>query len=134
MLPALLLLAAAGGAGQPVTQVIVRSHVVVRVQAVTVPVRPLATLFHERKGPRCVALVGLAGAAVIVANSVDLVLRDGGRVRARFAASCPALDYYSGFYLVPNADGMMCAGRDVVRDRAGGECPIDRIRALELRK
>ena len=60
----------------------------------------------------------------------DLVLRGGDRVRARFASSCPGLDYYSGFYIAPPADAKICAGRDVIRDRAGGECAISRFRNL----
>lgn len=118
------------GATVVVTRVIVRSHMVVRVEAAPPPPAAL----RERKGPRCVPLSGLAGSAVVAPNSIDLALRDGRRVRARFDASCPGLDYYSGFYVVPDADGMMCAGRDVVRDRAGGECPVAQLRRLEPRK
>jgi hypothetical protein len=133
-----VLLAAAVAPPRPVAvferveyaQIIVRSHIVIRVQtAPSAP--PIQTQFREKKGPRCVPLTGLAGSAVIAPNSVDLALRDGRRVRARFSASCPGLDYYSGFYLVPHPDGMLCAGRDVVRDRAGGECPVEHIRRLE---
>ena len=112
------------------------SRVVIRVRTITaIPTpRPLATMFRERKGPDCVPLVAMAGAAVISPNSVDIVLRTGERLRARFAASCPALDYYGGFYIAPTADGKLCAARDAVRDRAGGECAVQRIRLLERRK
>jgi hypothetical protein len=106
-----------------------RSRVVVRVQTTQLDVVPLAAL-KEKKGPKCVAMGDILAAAVLARSSVDLVLRGGFRMRARFAASCPGLDYYSGFYLVPSKDGKMCSGRDVIRDRAGGECEIDKFRKL----
>ena len=61
-------------------QIIVRSHIVIRVQTAPVPAPPPQTSFREKKGPRCVPLAGLAGSAVIAPNSVDLALRDGRRV------------------------------------------------------
>ena len=103
------------------------SRVVIRIEASS---RPAQTKWREKKGPRCVAMEDLLGAAIIEPRSVDLVLRGGDRVRARFAASCPGLDYYSGFYIAPPADAKICAGRDVIRDRAGGECAISHFRKL----
>jgi len=110
-------------------QLTFRSHVVVRVQTSQLAVVPLSAL-REKKGPKCIAAGDILAAAVLARSSVDLVLRGGFRMRARFSASCPGLDYYSGFYIVPSADGTLCAGRDVIRDRAGGECEIDRFRRL----
>ena len=106
-----------------------RSHVVVRVQTTQLEMVPLSAL-KEKKGPKCVAMGDILAAAVLARSSVDLVLRGGFRIRARFAANCPGLDYYSGFYLVPSSDGKLCADRDVIRDRAGGECEIDKFRQL----
>jgi hypothetical protein len=73
---------------------------------------------------------GVGGAAVIEEDSVDLILKGGQRVRARFASSCAALDYYSGFYILPTKDGRICADRDSIHTRAGGECQIARFRLL----
>ncbi|HMI19506.1 MAG TPA: hypothetical protein VK533_08180 [Sphingomonas sp.] len=106
-----------------------RSHTVVRVQTTQLEMVPLAAL-KEKKGPKCVAMGDILAAAVLARSSVDLVLRGGYRIRARFSANCPGLDYYSGFYLVPSSDGKLCADRDVIRDRAGGECEIDKFRQL----
>jgi hypothetical protein len=103
------------------------SRVVIRFDAARVP--PV-TRWAEKKGPHCIQMSDIQASAVIVPNSVDLALRGGERARMRFEKSCPALDYYSGFYVVPNADGKICAGRDTVRDRAGGECAIDKFRKL----
>ena len=108
-------------------QLTFRSRVVVRIQSAPVP--PPVT-FVERKGPRCIPRGSVLGAAILAENGVDFILRGGTRVRARFAASCPALGFYSGFYLTPSADGMICADRDVVRSRAGGECEVQRFRTL----
>jgi hypothetical protein len=114
---------------QPIqfAQVIFHSRVVVRIEAARVPA---ITNWVEKKGPHCINLSDVQGTAVIVANSVDIALRGADRMRMRFQRSCPGLDYYSGFYVVPNKDGKICAGRDVVRDRAGGECAIDKFRKL----
>ena len=107
------------------------SRVVIRIEAARVP---LVTRWVEKKGPRCIKMADIQGSAVIVANSVDVVVRGGDRIRMRFERSCPGLDYYAGFYVVPNKDGKICHGRDVVRDRAGGECAIDKFRKLVLKK
>jgi hypothetical protein len=133
-----LLLAASGAIGtappSPIpaegiqfAQVIFHSRVVVRIEAARMP---KMTTWAEKKGPHCINLADIQGTAVIVANSVDIALRGGDRTRMRFERSCPGLDYYSGFYVVPNKDGKICAGRDVVRDRAGGECAIGKFRKL----
>ncbi len=106
-----------------------RSRVVVRVQTSSISIAPASAL-REKKGPRCVPIDEILAAGVLARSSVDLVLRGGYRMRARFSASCPGLDYYSGFYLVPSADGKICADRDAIRDRAGGECAIDKFRRL----
>jgi len=110
-----------------------RSHIVVRVQTSQLAVMPETSL-REKKGPKCIAAADILAAAVLARSSVDLVLRGGYRMRARFSSNCPGLDYYSGFYAVPSADGMLCADRDVVRDRAGGECEIDKFRRLVAQK
>lgn len=108
-------------------QLTFRSRVVIKFSA---PRVPPAARWREKKGPHCIAMADIQGSAVIAPNSVDLALRGGDRVRMRFERSCPALDYYSGFYVVPNGDGKICGDRDAVRDRAGGECPIDKFRRL----
>jgi hypothetical protein len=109
-----------------------RSHIVVRVQTTQLAMVPEASL-REKKGPKCVAASDILAAAILARSSVDLVLRGGYRMRARFSANCPGLDYYSGFYVAAGADGKLCAGRDVIRDRAGGECEIEKFRQLVAR-
>ena len=86
--------------------------------------------WEERRGPRCIAWSQIAGSGLLSQDSVDLVFRDATRVRARLGRHCPALDYYNGFYLAATPDGLICADRDSIRARTGGECRIDRFRAL----
>jgi hypothetical protein len=84
----------------------------------------------EKKTDQCVAATSLAAAAITRADSVDLVLNGGKRLRARLADNCPALDFYTGFYLKPASDGKVCASRDSLRSRSGQECRIESFRAL----
>jgi hypothetical protein len=98
------------------------------------PADPPQTRWKEKHGPKCVQAKAIAGAALISQNSVDLILRDNRRLRAKLERSCPALDYYYGFYITPNPDGRVCADRDVIRSRMGGACQIDRFRLLKLAK
>jgi hypothetical protein len=86
--------------------------------------------WREGRGPDCIAAARLIGATLLRQNSVDLILRDNSRVRARLQRSCPALDYYRGFYINATEDGRICADRDSIRSRAGGECQIDQFRTL----
>lgn len=135
-LAGLLAAAAAPEAGMTridLAQFTVRQRVVIRVQTIQAA-PPARTQWREKGGPKCVDMADIQGAAVVAPGSVDVILRRGARMRVRFAASCPALDYYSGFYIAPTRDGRICASRDVVRDRAGGECAVDRFRKLSLRR
>ncbi|WP_129791699.1 hypothetical protein [Sphingosinicella sp. CPCC 101087] len=88
------------------------------------------TNWRERRGPRCLTARQVTGATSLRPNSVDLILRDNSRVRAVLQRRCPALDYYRGFYINATQDGRICADRDSIRSRAGGECQIDDFKAL----
>ena len=136
---ALLLVALAGApeAAAPSTpaeppQMVVRQQIIVRVPARRMNGAPPASSIQwkEGKSVKCVPARFVAGATLAARNSVDFILRNNNRIRARLEKSCPALDYYNGFYISPNADGMICADRDSIRSRVGGECEIDRFRTL----
>lgn len=132
---ALLLLAAGASVPAPAEpsrakpRIMVREQMVIHMRGRFTP--PVAVQWKEGKGPKCVAVRLIAGAAMVSQNSVDLVLHTGKRIRARLESSCPALDYYYGFYITPNKDGMICEDRDIIRSRMGGQCEIDRFRGLE---
>jgi hypothetical protein len=126
-------LAQAPAAGDPAplrfAQLIIRERVIVRV-----PTRPDAERrpmrWRDKAGPKCMPLQGIAGAALIDSETVDFIVQGGPRLRAQLESSCPALDYYNGFYLKPGEDGMICAERDAIHARSGGECQIKRFRKL----
>jgi hypothetical protein len=114
-------------------QVVVRERIIVRVPVRRGAAREVAQRidWHEAGGPNCVPARSIAGAAMLSQRSVDLVMRNTRRLRAMLDESCPALDFYRGFYISPNPDGMICAGRDLIRSRMGGECGIDSFRSLK---
>ena len=85
--------------------------------------------WRETRGPRCVTAQRLVGATSLRPDSVDLILRDNSRIRARLQRRCPAIDFYRGFYVEPR-DQRLCARRDTLRSRMGGTCEIRRFRSL----
>lgn len=115
-------------------------HYVIHVPRITVtttivtarraaPAPPPAPMV-ERKADDCIRMQRIVAFAIAEKDSVDLMLNDGTRMRAKLGSKCPALDFYSGFYLRPNPDGKMCANRDSIRSRSGGSCEIQAFRTL----
>ena len=143
--PALLLLMALSGAPEAaspaepiqIAQVMIREQILIRVPTnLRQPQRAAEPQIEwkEKKGPKCVPMRLIAGATLLNENSVDLIFRDNSRVRAKLERSCPALDYYYGFYVRPTKDGQICADRDAIRSRMGGECEIDKFKLLTAEK
>lgn len=91
---------------------------------------PSQPLWEERRAPRCIEMKDIAGAAVTRRDSIDFVTRRGERMRAKLGRQCPALGFYSGFYMRATSDGKFCARRDEVHSRAGRSCPVDQLRRL----
>jgi hypothetical protein len=138
---AALMLAALGGsdaepnAGAPIqfAQLAVRRQIMVRVplRIIPAPRQEAPVEWKEnRRGPDCVPARSILAATALKQRSVDLILRDQSRLRARLDRNCPALDYYFGFYVTPAQDGQICADRDSIRSRVGGECGIDAFKRL----
>lgn len=114
-----------------IQRVIVRVPRMSLAPASTTASRPLpAITWVEKRADRCVPASSLAAVSVTRTDSVDLMLTGGKRMRARLDDDCPALDFYSGFYLKPTADGMVCASRDSLRARSGSQCRIASFRML----
>ena len=88
----------AGVQSDEVRTLVVQEEVIMRV-----PVRPMPHRFdwEERKGPKCISARSIRGAMVSGREHVDFLLFDRTRLRARLSDDCPALDFYSGFYLTP---------------------------------
>lgn len=126
---AVLLADAAAGPSEPrIAQLRVQQRVIIRVPTQH-PRAPERVIWREKGGPKCIDAGALAG-ALVSEEGVDLLLRGGARVRAKLASRCPALNYYSGFYVRPGLDGRICQDRDSIRTRSGGDCEIDRFRRL----
>lgn len=103
----------------------------VTVTTTTVILRaPRAPALIEKPAEDCVKVEKLAGFTVNRFDSVDLVLKDGSLLRAKLGADCPALGFYSGFYVKPNKDKKICAKRDAFRSRSGRACAIQDFASL----
>jgi hypothetical protein len=137
----LVALGATGFVGDPMTtpdrmqfaQVVVRQQIIIRTMRVqTAPAQNATPVdWKEVRSVNCVQASAISGAAQLGQRNVDLVLRNGTRVRARLGSSCPALDYYYGFYITPGQDGLVCKDREAIRSRAGGQCEIDAFQLLQ---
>jgi hypothetical protein len=117
-------------AGSNFAQVTIRQTLIIRVPNRRAAPTPAPLRWKIKKGPKCLEMAAIAGAAIVTDDAIDLVMRGGDRLRAQFSSSCPALDYYSGFYMLPTEDGRICADRDMIRTRSGGQCEIQRFRKL----
>lgn len=129
-IPLLLGLAAAQPRAieQGVTRLIVQDEVILRIP---VEPRPVGPPIHwvERKGPRCIPVGAIRGAVLSGPEQVDFLVGNRSRVRAEFDEDCPALDFYSGFYVQPDGE-RLCAGHDAIHSRMGGSCTIERFKLL----
>ena len=76
---------------------------------------------------RCIGVDTIAGAQMFGDRGIELTMKKGQRYRMFFARDCPALSFYQGFYYRRAKAGKLCAGRDAVGARSGGECPIASI-------
>ena len=85
----------------------------------------------DKRQIRCVAMSALGGLHLSGANQLTLVLRDDRMVLATLPRICSASAFYSGFYVEPTPDGMLCARRDVIHSRAGANCAISRLDVVD---
>jgi hypothetical protein len=100
-----------------------------------VPVRPggvAPAALPREKTPRagrrrCIAIDTIAAAQLFGDRAIELTLKGGRRWRLYLAQECPALSFYQGFYYQQKQAGQLCAGRDVIGARSGGECAIASI-------
>lgn len=108
-----------------VRRMIIRNQLIIRVPVQPRPIGPLA--WDQRKGPKCLPVASLAAAMLSGPGSIDFVLTDRRRMRAEMNEDCPALDFYTGFYLQPGDDQMLCREREQIRSRAGTACTVRRF-------
>ncbi|RYY29066.1 MAG: hypothetical protein EOP62_01775 [Sphingomonadales bacterium] len=91
---------------------------------------PAPIPLREKKADDCVKIEKISGYSVNRPNSIDLLLNDGKLLRVNLGDNCPALGFYSGFYVKPSKDKKICAGRDAFRSRSGRSCSIQAFRSL----
>ncbi len=121
----------AASSSATLAQLTIQQRVVVRVPLAPMPATPqIPTRWVEKKGPKCVGLSDVAGFAVRGPQTVDLLLRNGQRMRTRLEKQCTNIDLGYGFYIKPNADRLICRGRDVLHARTGGQCEVAGFSAL----
>jgi hypothetical protein len=124
------LLAGSGAAPAPsegVKVMTVHERLIIRIPVVARP--RIRIRWEEEKGPKCLPAESIARAFLSSPDSVDFLLRNRQRVRARLDSDCDGLDFYGQLYLLPN-DGRICARRDTIHSRVGGSCRIERFRTL----
>lgn len=84
-----------------------------------------------RSAGNCVPIQGIAGVQVDPENRLLFLMRDQRVLSAMLERSCQSRDYYSGFYLAPTADGMLCVNRDRLRSRNGANCRVAQLSRVE---
>ncbi|KPF92079.1 hypothetical protein IP81_08600 [Novosphingobium sp. AAP83] len=118
-------------------QVRIEQRIIIRIaprlpgQMVALPSRPRAQpRFVERKTAKCMPIVSIAGVQPESSDRILLITRNRRLIGASLDKSCHARDFYSGFYVEQNADGQLCAGRDIIHSRAGANCAVTKLREL----
>jgi hypothetical protein len=86
--------------------------------------------WRESKGPKCLALSKIRSANITVASGVTMITGQNELFRTHFGRSCRPADFYAGFYIEPNKDGAICAGRDTLHARNGSTCEIEKFSRL----
>ena len=84
----------------------------------------------ERKMGNCLSAGLIAGVQPIDNSRLLLILNDRRLVTARLEKGCQGRDFYSGFMVQRSDDGMICAGRDMLRSRSGSTCQVTGFRQL----
>lgn len=120
-------------------QVRIEQRVTIRISPLTnsprqsmMPEIPRISLddLEERDAGKCVALRGIRGVQPSRSNRLLLYTRDRKLLSLRLKKNCYAQDFYSGFYVEPRPDGMLCVDRDTLRSRTGATCELTEINRL----
>lgn len=128
---------ASGTVGSAVAQttmrpIVLQSRSVLRISPPRLIRDDPALKWEEKKADKCQPLRSIGAALGTGERHLDILMRDGTRMRAKFAKSCRGDDFYAGFYVNPTQDGMICAGRDILKARSGMACKVDKFRRLKL--
>ncbi|MFT3966536.1 MAG: hypothetical protein QM690_11720, partial [Sphingobium sp.] len=91
---------------------------------------PRAPAAAPRQRAGCLALVSIRGASIHDRAGIVFVTNGDTRYQAALERGCRPVDFQSGFYLSPSADGSLCAGRDLLHARSGLKCAITDLKPL----
>ena len=94
------------------------------------PASGLTPRVVERKMGRCLPISSIAGVQANGDNKLILFMRDRRIISATLEKACRARDYYSGFYVARNTDGMLCVERDELQSRSGSNCQLKGMKQL----
>lgn len=122
-------------------QVRIEQQVTIRIGPRPAPMPLLPTMFEndfgndgprftERKFGKCVSIGGIAGVQPAPGNRLLLIMRDRRLITASLKRGCNSRDFYSGFIVARNEDGMICTGRDQLLSRSGANCQVGGFRQL----
>lgn len=122
-------------------QVRIEQHMTIRIGPRPAPMQLPPTMFDEdssndsphfieRKFGKCLPISGIFGVQSAPGNRLLLILRDQRMISARLKKGCNSRDFYSGFIVAKNDDGMICTGRDQLLSRSGANCQVDSFREL----
>lgn len=114
--------------GTVVTRLVVQDEIILRIPLQPRPLPP-NVIWVEHKSAKCIPIGAIRHALMSAPAQLDFILADHSRVRAHLDNDCPAIDFYSDFYLQPE-DDRLCAGRDVIQSRMGGSCSIQSLKRL----
>lgn len=98
------------------------------------PGSPIALRYREQPMKRCVQVANIAGVQSGSQNRLILFMRDRHIVSAALEKACSARDFYSGFYIERNEDGLLCSGRDTLQSRTGASCGVRQLAHLVAAK
>ena len=86
--------------------------------------------YEERPMGKCVAIGAIAAVQSGEGNRLLFFMRDQHIISAALEKACRAHDFYSGFYIARNGDGLLCTDRDKLQSRTGANCKIKRLKVL----
>jgi hypothetical protein len=86
--------------------------------------------YIERKFGKCIPVGGIAGVQAVSKRKLLLIMRDSRMFTAELEKGCQARDFYSGFLVAKNSDGMICKERDELRARSGATCQVSGFRQI----
>jgi len=108
----------------------IRRDTIIRVPAAPRKSNARPIKWKEKDAPSCIAWSRMAAAMVSSPTTIDVIVKGGTRYRVKLEKSCQSIDFYSGFYVDGNRDGMVCEDRDMMHARSGGACMIGKFKTL----